>query len=153
MNYERFQTEFKNLIKQLENSWKYLRWCIAKLKIILYWKDDKIFKQGDIVKVNFGYNIGSEINKERFAIVISPNFISKFSKNCIVIPLTSFKENKKILPDIHYILDWYKEIKKSIVLINNIRDISKKRIIKKVWHLKKKDLENIINLVSDLFKK
>ena len=31
-------------------------------------------------------------------------------------------------------------------------DISKKRIIKKVWHLKKKDLENIINLISNLFK-
>ena len=66
------------------------------------------------------------INKERFVIVISPNFISKFSKNCIVIPLTSFKENKKILPDIHYILNWYKEIKKSIVLIKICEILAKK---------------------------
>ena len=153
MNYEKFQVELKKLIEQVENSWKYLRWCVAKLKIILYGKDDKIFKQWDIVKVNFWYNVGSEINKERFAIVVSPNFISKFSKNCIVIPLTSFKENKKLLPDIHYLLDWYEKDKKSIALINNIRDISKKRIIKKIGRISKNDLENIIDLVSNLLKK
>ena len=153
MNYEKFQLELKKLIKQVEDGWKYLRWFVAKLKIILYGKQNKIFKQWDIVKVNFWYNIGSEINKERLAIIISPNFISKFSNNCIVVPLTSFKDNKKVLPDIHYIIDWYKGIEKSIVLINNIRDISKKRIIKKIWSLKKEDLERIKKLTSDLFKK
>lgn len=153
MDYIKFEKKLRKLLSLVDESTKYMRWFIGKLKIILYWKDKKIFYKWDVIKLNLWYNIWSEINKERIAIILSPNFLNKTSWNMIILPLTSYKKMKKLGKDIHYILEEYDFMEKSVVLISNIRDISKKRIIKKIWKLNKDDIDNINDKMTSLFKK
>lgn len=54
----------------------------------------KVFKRGDIIKVNLGFNIGNELGGLHYCVVINKND-NLNSGNLNVIPLSSFKENKK----------------------------------------------------------
>ncbi len=153
MNYSNFEQKLKKLLFQINESNKYMKWFLWKLKIIIYGKENKIFYKWDVVKINFWYNIWSEINKERYAVVCSPQFINKTSWNLIVLPLSSYKDIKKFGKDIHYILEGYDFIEKSVVLLSNVRDVSKKRVIKKVWTLDWEDSRKINEKLINLFKK
>lgn len=58
----------------------------------------KSYKRGDIIKVNFGFNIGSECGGLHYAIVININN-ARNSSVLTVIPLTSYKEGDPIHPN------------------------------------------------------
>ena len=51
------------------------------------------YKPGDIVSVNFGFDVGSEQGGERPAVVIEDN--NKSDRNIMVIPLSTFKKPKR----------------------------------------------------------
>lgn len=53
----------------------------------------KIFKRGDIVKVNLGFNVGKEMGGLHYCVVVN-KFDNKHSGTLNVIPLSSSKENK-----------------------------------------------------------
>lgn len=55
----------------------------------------KSYKRGDVIKVNLGFNVGSEQGGLRYAIVLDKNNKHN-SKTITVIPLTSQKEEKQI---------------------------------------------------------
>lgn len=79
-----------------------------KSHILAYWINDfaeyhdeertfdstslKVFKRGDIIKVNLGFNIGKELGGLHYCVVIS-KLDSPYSNTLNIIPLTSFKEN------------------------------------------------------------
>lgn len=54
----------------------------------------KVFKRGDIVKANLGFNIGNELGGLHYCVVINKNDNLK-SGTLNVIPLSSAKENKQ----------------------------------------------------------
>ncbi len=137
---------------------KYLIWIISKLKIEKYWNDKKNFKKWDILRINFWYNIWTEINKERYALVISPNFISRFSRDLVVLPISSIVEWKyyKNKPDLFYeikTIDYSFLENDSYILFNKIQNISKKRIIKKEWKIHLNDRQNIFERMFSLYNK
>lgn len=84
---------------------------IKKAHLISYWIKDYVrllsfeekfdptrniaYKRGNIVKANFGFNIGSEYGGLHFGVVID-NHNDHSSPVLTVIPLTSLKENKTI---------------------------------------------------------
>ena len=53
----------------------------------------KIFKRGDIVKVNLGFNIGNELGGLHYCVVINKND-NVYSNTINIIPLSSVKEDK-----------------------------------------------------------
>ena len=55
----------------------------------------KSYKRGDVIKVNLGFNVGSEQGGLRYAIVLDKNNKHN-SKTITVIPLTSQKEEKQV---------------------------------------------------------
>ena len=57
------------------------------------------YKRGDVIKVNFGFNIGSEHGGLHYAVVIGNNNI-KASPVITVIPLSSSNKNKKYDRDV-----------------------------------------------------
>lgn len=57
-------------------------------------KSLKIFKRGDIVKANLGFNIGNELGGLHYCVVINNND-NLYSGNLNVIPLSSVKEDKE----------------------------------------------------------
>lgn len=58
----------------------------------------KAYKRGDIIKLNFGFNVGSEYGGLHYAIVIN-NHNPRNSSVLTVIPLTSQKEDSKVHPN------------------------------------------------------
>lgn len=58
----------------------------------------KSYKRGDIIKLNFGFNVGSEYGGLHYAIVIN-NHNPRNSSVLTVIPLTSQKENAEVHPN------------------------------------------------------
>ena len=53
------------------------------------------YKRGDIVKINFGFNLGSELGGVHYAIVID-NENRRSANTIVVIPISSYKENKAV---------------------------------------------------------
>lgn len=87
------------------------------------------FKRGEIIKVDFGINVGSELSNTHFAIVLN-NDDNNSVDNITVLPLTS-KPGYKRLP-LGNLLKSFKEDNKynkdSYTLITQITTISKKKI-------------------------
>ncbi len=82
---------------------------VKKADLLSYWIDEyssyiqnetdfkpaklKSYKRGDIIKLNFGFNVGAEYGGLHYAIVINNNNHHN-SPVVTVIPLTSYKEGK-----------------------------------------------------------
>lgn len=88
------------------------------------------FKRGEIIKVDFGINIGSEWSHTHFAIVLNKDDTTK-NDNITVIPLTSKKGyNKIFLGKIVSSLKINEKYNKdTYAAISHVTTISKKRIM------------------------
>lgn len=87
-------------------------------------------KKGEIWLVNLDPAIGHEINKSRPAVIIQNDIGNKYSTITIVAPITS-QGVERIYP-IEVLLKNSGLEKKSKVLLNQIRAIDKKRLVKKL---------------------
>jgi mRNA interferase MazF len=98
------------------------------------------FKQYEVVLVNLDPTIGSEIKKTRPCLIISPNEMN--FDNIIVAPMTSkYKDYPTRI----------KLSKESYVVLDQIRTISTKRIIKKLdINLSKKHIQQIKNTIKTM---
>ena len=99
-------------LKRLDNSFvKHIeKQEYKKSDILAYWIKDfsnyhdeeenfnpsnlRVFKRGDIIKVNLGFNVGNELGGLHYCVVISKKD-NKKSGTLNIVPLSSFKENKK----------------------------------------------------------
>lgn len=112
------------------------------------------YKAGDIVSVNFGYNVGSEEGGRRPAVVVEDN--PKSAKTITVIPLSSLKP-PRTKTDVHpsnvflgELTDFNIETRKkpgteTIAVVNQIRHISKIRITKPT-----KSNHSVLSVPSDM---
>ena len=100
-------------------------------------------KRGDIWLVNLDPTVGHEIKKSRPAVIIQNDLGNKYSPITIIAPLTS--QNIDSIYPIEVLIK--KEIlkldKDSKVLLNQIRAVDKKRLIKKLSNL---DSETMIRI-------
>ena len=97
-----------------------------------------------IYLVNLDPTIGSEQSKTRPVLVISNEDINSVLPVLTVIPITSFKEGRKIYINEVFINTKVSGLKRdSIILCYQIRTIDKKRLIKEIGEIKmdKKKLE------------
>ena len=90
------------------------------------------YKRGDIVYVDFGFNVGGI----HYAVIVEINN-NKHNGNILVVPLTSMDKNKSVDEIAHTdvyigdnVIDWTNSA--TIAKPNQIRAISKMRIIKPV---------------------
>lgn len=83
--------QFFNLLKWMIRLTKLTINDVSHSKKIRFAK----FRQGDIVKVDFGFNVGRELGGVHYAVVLSNND-SQYSATVVVAPLTSIKANSKI---------------------------------------------------------
>lgn len=133
---------------------KNIRWFTSKIKINLYWDDEKTFNKFDVVRVNLWYNIWSELNKERFWVVVSPDFSNwKFSKTVIILPIKNFDKDKKYPNKSAFIIlkkeDYSFLHKDCLIDFLQIRTVSKKRILNLEWKIK--DVEFLEKRIKKLF--
>jgi len=119
------------------------------------------YKRGDIVYIDLGFNIGSEHGGIHYAAVYENNN-SKKNKNVVIIPLSSVDDEKKVsTTDIYLgedVIPWTPGVK-TIAKVNQIRSVSKMRILKpllakdKKTRLKTEHLNLIDNKLKELLLK
>jgi mRNA interferase MazF len=99
----------------------------------------------DIVLVKLNPTVGSEIQKTRPCIVISPNEINML-KTVIIAPMTSKGFDFIFRPKIEF------EEKNGLVLLDQIRAVDKKRIVKKIGQVDDETSLEIIETLVEMFK-
>lgn len=105
-------------------------------------------KLGDIFYANLNPTIGSEQDGIRPVLVVQNNKGNRFSPTIVIIPITS-SLTKTNLPT-HVRLESTNGLEKeSIALIEQIRTLDKRRLIRKITSISKQDLD----LVKDAIKK
>ncbi len=118
-----------NYVNELKN------WFEEKIKINeKYINFEYRYKKWDIWYANLWINIWNEFNKVRPVLVLTNNKFSRWN-NIIIIPITSLKSEKRILNTDIIIDTKFGKRQRSIMRINHLKDISKKRLIKKVWRI------------------
>lgn len=98
----------------------------------------------EIYLVKLNPTVGSEIQKTRPCIVISPNEINLL-KTVIVAPMTSKGFDFIFRPKIKF------ENKNGLVLLDQIRTVDKTRLIKKIGDVDERVSKNISDMLVKMF--
>lgn len=99
--------------------------------------------RGEIWLVNFDPTIGAEIKKTRPALIIQNDVSNKHSPITIVAAITS-KYDEKLYPTEVFIAENEAGLTQdSVVLLNQIRSIDRRRLIKRIGQINEKTLKKI----------
>ncbi len=99
----------------------------------------------DIVLVKLNPTVGSEIRKTRPCVVVSPDEFSTLH-TVIVAPMTSKGFDFSFRPKISFMK------KEGRILLDQIRAIDKKRIIKRLGHLDEEKAKELSELLVEMFR-
>lgn len=101
--------------------------------------------QYSIVLVNLDPTLGSEIQKTRPCVIVSPNEMNKFLNTIVISPMTSsLNEYPTRIPVNH-------NGKKGMIAIDQIRTVDKKRIIKIIGKLNKTEINSTKEVIKETF--
>lgn len=104
-----------------------------------------VVEQYEIVLVNLDPTIGSEIKKTRPCVIISPNEMNLHLDVIIIAPMTS--TSKKYPTRISTSLN----NKKGWIVIDQIRAIDKKRLVKVLGKLKEPEIRKVKEIIKETF--
>ena len=102
-------------------------------------------KQYEIVLVNLNPTLGSEINKTRPCIVISPNEMNTHLKTIIVAPMSTSSKNYPTRIEIKH------NDKIGWIVIDQIRTIDKQRIVKVLGKMTKPEIKELKAVINETF--
>lgn len=101
--------------------------------------------QYQIVLVNLDSTIGSEIKKTRPCVVISPDEMNLHLRTIIIAPMTTSSKNYPTRVKIKH------NKKDGQVVIDQIRTIDKRRIVKKLGEISIKEIKEIKAVIRETF--
>ena len=110
-----------------------------------------IVKRGDIYYADLSPVIGSEQGGIRPVLIIQNDVGNKYSPTVIAAAITSQINKAKMPTHIELSASEYGLYKDSVILLEQIRTIDKKRLREKVAHLDKKLMEDVNNALSVSF--
>lgn len=107
-------------------------------------------KRGEIYLVNFDPAIGAEIKKTRPALILQNDIANRYSSVTIVAAITSFSDKDgKVYPTEVFIGNSEGGLDNdSLVLLNQIRTMDKRRLVKKLGVLKENTMTQINKAVQ-----
>lgn len=107
-------------------------------------------KQGDVFMVNLKDGIANEENGTRPCVCISCNSLTKNRNNVIIAPITSSANKKSMINHYEIPIGKYDFFiyEKNTVLLECLRDITKKRLERRLGHLESDDIDNIIKKLT-----
>jgi mRNA interferase MazF len=101
--------------------------------------------QYSIVLVNLDPTIGSEMKKTRPCAIISPNEMNKYLQTIVVAPMTSTSKSYPTRVEVKH------NKTKGWVVLDQIRTIDRKRIIKGLGKLSDKEISKIKSVILETF--
>lgn len=108
-----------------------------------------IIKRFAIVEVSLDPTIGSEVKKTRPCVVVSPNELNDHIDVVMVVPFTS---KKKGLPTRVKIPKTTGLNGESYAMIDQIRSVSKQRIVRELGTVSNKVGEEVLSVLREMFK-
>lgn len=104
----------------------------------------EIYKRGEIYSTDFGDGLGSEQMGLRPALIIQNNAGNFYSPTLIVAAITTQRHNKPALPT-HYFVGTDTGLDApSIVLLEQLRTVSKERLHSYIGELSSRDMKRIV---------
>jgi mRNA interferase MazF len=110
---------------------------------MLYDTSIKLIKRGDIFYVNIDSGKGSEQTGARPVLIIQNNIGNKYSPTVIVAMITSKLDKAKLPTHIEIKSEESKLAKDSVILLEQIRTIDKKRLKRKIGHVNDRIMREI----------
>jgi mRNA interferase MazF len=104
-------------------------------------------KRFQVYLVNLDPTIGHEIKKTRPCLIISPNEMNRHIGTVIVAPMTT--KGRKYPTRIQCSF----QDKKGQVVLDQIRTVDKKRLVKKLGSINTKAQNSVLNILRELFAK
>ena len=101
--------------------------------------------QYEIVLVNLDSTIGSEMQKTRPAVIISPNEMNMYLNTVVIAPMTSSSKPYPTRVEIK------NNKSKGWVVLDQIRTIDRKRITKKLGRITAKEIATIKIILKETF--
>ena len=102
-------------------------------------------KQYQIILVNLEPVIGSEINKTRPCVVISPDEMNNHLRTVVIAPMTTSSKNYPTRVEIKH------EKKTGWIVVDQIRTIDKHRIIKSLGKLSRSEIMEVKSVLKETF--
>ena len=99
----------------------------------------------DVYLINLDPAVGSEIKKTRPCLVISPDEMNRHIRTVIVVPMTSTTKDYPTRVNCRF------KRKKGQIVLDQIRTIDKKRLIKKLGSVDAKTQLEVISVLQRLF--
>ncbi len=101
--------------------------------------------QYEIVLVNLDPTIGSEIKKTRPCVIISPDEMNKYLRTIVVAPMTTKSRKYPTRVEVKH------DNKTGWVVIDQIRTIDKKRIVKTLGRLSKREIKDVKSVLKETY--
>ena len=101
--------------------------------------------QYDIVLVNLDPSVGSEIKKTRPCVIISPDEMNKYLNTIVIAPMTSQSKKYPTRIEVNH------NNKKGWVVIDQIRTVDKRRIVKVLDKLTNKEIERTKSIILETY--
>ena len=101
--------------------------------------------QYEIVLVNLDPTIGSEMQKTRPAVILSPNEMNKYLNTVVIAPMTSSSKSYPTRVQVNH------NKTKGWIVLDQIRTIDRQRITKKLDKLTEKDIKKVKNILKETF--
>lgn len=105
-----------------------------------------IVNRYSIYLANLDPTIGSEIRNTRPVVIVSDDMMNKFLETVVACPLTT-----KLHPTWRSRIQTVCEGKKAEIAVDQIRTISKLRLIKKLDKLPQNDIELLRQLITEMY--
>lgn len=101
--------------------------------------------QYDIVLVNLDPTIGSEMKKTRPCVILSPDEMNRHLQTIVVAPMTSHSKPYPTRVEVKH------KLTKGWIVIDQIRTIDRRRIVKRFESLSEKEIEHVKNVLRETF--
>jgi mRNA interferase MazF len=103
-----------------------------------------VIKQYDVFLISLGPTIGHEIRKARPCLIISPDEMNKHISTVIIAPMTSQSHPYPTRVPIKF------KGKEGWVVLDQIRTVDKKRLIKKLGRIDQNIINNIKSIIKEM---
>ena len=101
--------------------------------------------QYEIVLVNLDPTIGSEMQKTRPAVILSPNEMNKYLNTVVIAPMTSSSKSYPTRVEVNH------NKTKGWIVLDQIRTIDRQKITKKLDKLTEKEIKKVKNIMKETF--
>jgi len=101
--------------------------------------------RGEVYLVNLDPTVGSEVQKTRPCVVVSPDEMNQYIRTIVIAPMTTKQRNYKSRIEINF------KGKRGEVMLDQIRTIDKRRLNTKLGALSIKELKAVLAVLQEMF--